>query len=321
MIASADTPGTPAIATAALTRRFDELTAVDAVTLEVPRGAVFGLLGPDGAGKSTLITMLATVQRPSDGEAHVLGHSVVGEAEQIKPRIGYMSQRFSMYPDLTVAENLEFFSRVRGVPRPVRRERATRLLAQMGMERFSDRLADRLSGGMKQKLMLAATLMTEPDLLLLDEPTTGVDPVSRREFWRIIAGLHRAGKTVLVATPYMDEAERCTAIAFMDSGRITRTGSPASIKARVPGTLFEVTASPQHDALTTLGTLPGVTSAHMLGETIRVLVAAGGPDADGLRAAVERGSSERAGGRVSRSERVPVDMEAAFAFLAEEGVR
>ena len=137
-----------------------------------------------------------------------------------------MSQRFSMYPDLTVAENLEYFARLRGVARELRAERAPRLLEQMGMAQFADRLADKLSGGMKQKLMLASTLMTEPDVLLLDEPTTGVDPVSRREFWRIIASLHRAGKTVFVATPYMDEAERCTDIAFMDSGRLTETGTP-----------------------------------------------------------------------------------------------
>jgi len=145
-----------------------------------------------------------------------------------------MSQRYSMYPDLTVAENLEFFSRLRAVPASVRPERAERLLEQMGMERFADRLADRLSGGMKQKLMLACTLMTEPDVLLLDEPTTGVDPVSRREFWRIIASLHRTGKTVLVATPYMDEAERCTEVAFMDSGQLTETGRPPRSRSGCP---------------------------------------------------------------------------------------
>jgi ABC-2 type transport system ATP-binding protein len=301
-----------AIATDGLTKRFGELTAVDAVTLAVEPGEVFGLLGPDGAGKSTLITMLATVQLPSAGDAHVLGRSVVTEASAVKPRIGYMSQRFSMYPDLTVDENLEFFARLRGVPTAVRRERAPRLLSQMGMERFGDRLADKLSGGMKQKLMLASTLMTEPDVLLLDEPTTGVDPVSRREFWRIIAALHRAGKTVLVATPYMDEAERCSRIAFMDDGRITESGTPSRIKARVPGTLVEIAAEPQRDSVATLAALPGVRAANVLGEAVRVLVADGGPSVADLRAALES-----AGFVVDRAHEVAIDMEAAFAYLAD----
>ncbi len=306
----------PALKVEALTKRFGEITAVDGVSFEVARGAVFGLLGSDGAGKSTLITMLATVQRPTKGDAWVLGESVAGSPDAIKPHIGYMSQRFSMYPDLTVAENLEFFARLRGVPRDVRRERAPRLLAQMGMAQFGDRLADKLSGGMKQKLMLASTLMTEPELLLLDEPTTGVDPVSRREFWRIIASLHRAGKTVFVATPYMDEAERCTGIAFMDSGRFTESGTPAAIKSRVPGRLIEVVAEPQRDAVAAVQSLPGVLSATVLGEAVRVMIAEDGPDAAALS-----GKLSEAGLTVERAREVPVDMEAAFAYLAETGGR
>lgn len=301
-----------AVATDALTKRFGDLAAVDGVDLRVERGAVFGLLGPDGAGKSTLITMLATVQKPTGGDAFVLGTSVVGDPDGVKPRIGYMSQRFSMYPDLTVDENIEFFARLRGVPREVRRERAPRLLAQMGMERFGARLADRLSGGMKQKLMLASTLMTEPDVLLLDEPTTGVDPVSRREFWAIIARLHDEGKTVLVATPYMDEAERCTHIAFMDAGRFTDTGTPAQIKARVPGTVIELVAEPQRTAVERLAEMPGIASAHVLGEAVRVLVAPGGPSPESLAETLRADGLE-----VSRSHAIAADMEAAFAYLAE----
>jgi ABC-2 type transport system ATP-binding protein len=301
-----------AIEARGLSKSFGSLAAVDEVELAVPEGAVFGLLGPDGAGKSTLITMLATVQHPSSGDARILGASVTSEPERVKPRIGYMSQRYSMYPDLTVAENLEFFSRLRAVPASVRPERAERLLEQMGMERFADRLADRLSGGMKQKLMLACTLMTEPDVLLLDEPTTGVDPVSRREFWRIIASLHRTGKTVLVATPYMDEAERCTEVAFMDSGQLTETGTPAEIKKRVPGTLIEVAASRQRDVVAAAMQLPGVASALVLGDAVRVLVESDGPGPEQLRAALG------AQGLATDSARtVPIDMEAAFAFLAE----
>ncbi len=218
-----------------LTRRFGRaVTAVDAVTLQAPAGSVFGLVGPDGAGKSTLIRMLATVLAPSEGDALVFGESVVTQAAAVKPRIGYLSQRFSLYPDLTVAENLAFFGRLRGVPRAEMRARSKRLLEFAGLSGFANRRAEHLSGGMRQKLALAVTLMHGPDLLLLDEPTTGVDPVSRREFWRIISGLRRDGITVFLATPYMDEAERCTRIAFMDEGRILLHDTPAALKARVP---------------------------------------------------------------------------------------
>lgn len=301
-----------AIETEALSRRFGGFAAVDDVTLTVDEGAVFGLLGPDGAGKSTLITMLATVLAPTAGDARIFGMSVTSETQRVKPRIGYMSQRFSMYPDLSVNENLEYFARLRGVPAPDRRERAPRLLEQMGMEQFGDRLAEKLSGGMKQKLMLASTLMTEPDLLLLDEPTTGVDPVSRREFWRIIATLHRRGKTVFVATPYMDEAERCTRVAFMDGGRIVIEDTPAAIKHAVPGTLLEIIAFPQHEAVEALSAMPRVSSAHVLGESVRALVETDGPSPDVIAQELESAGLEVQGSHVAS-----MDMEAAFAYLAE----
>lgn len=295
-----------------LRRTFHDVVAVDELELKVRTGAIYGVLGPDGAGKSTLIRMLATVLRPDSGDATVFGTSTVHAPRHVTGRIGYMSQRFSMYPDLTVAENLEFFSTIRGVPRQVRAERATHLLESMGLLEFADRQAQYLSGGMKQKLMLAATLMHEPELLLLDEPTTGVDPVSRREFWRIIAGLHRSGKTVIVATPYMDEAERCTAISFMESGRIVRTGTPAEVKALVPGRLYEVVSHDPRAALEAVQSVPGVRSAHLLGDVVRVLCAADGPDeaelADRLYAADVPPDAVR---------RARVDMEAVFAYLAE----
>ncbi|MDO9557711.1 MAG: ABC transporter ATP-binding protein [Coriobacteriia bacterium] len=222
-----------AIETRSLVHRFGDLAAVDDVSLTVPRGALFGLLGPDGAGKSTFIRMLATVLAPSDGDAFVFGHSAAHDPNAIKPRIGYMSQTFSLYPDLTVRENLDFFAALRGTPRHEMGARAARLLEFSGLTEFASRQAQYLSGGMKQKLALAVTLMHEPDLLLLDEPTTGVDPVARREFWRIIAGLHRQGITVLVATPYMDEAERCTEVVFLDSGRVLLHDTPRHLKQRV----------------------------------------------------------------------------------------
>ena len=295
-----------AVSASGLVKHFGAVRAVDGVDLTVASGAVFGLLGPDGAGKSTLIRMLATVLAPDAGEAEIVGSSL-RQPGRITGRIGYMSQKFSMYPDLSVAENLEFFARVRGVPRQRRRARASELLESMGMAQFTRRQARFLSGGMKQKLMLASTLMHEPDLLLLDEPTTGVDPVSRREFWRILADIHAEGKTVLVATPYMDEAERCTHIAFMDAGRIAHSGTPGQLKASVPGTLVEVAAGDPRAAIAALSAAPGIVSTHLLGDVVRVLTTG---DPDDLRPML---SSE---GIAADVHRVTIDMESVFAYLA-----
>ncbi len=302
-------PATLAIDAAGLGRRFGDVRAVDGVDLQIAKGAVFGLLGPDGAGKSTLIRMLATVLTPDQGDAVVEGHSVRRAAAKVTPLIGYMSQKFSLYPDLTVAENIDFFAKLRGVPTVERRSRMLELLEGMGLAEFLDRQAGRLSGGMKQKLFLASTLMHRPDLLLLDEPTTGVDPVSRREFWRILAGLHRQGTTVLVATPYMDEAERCTDVAFLDAGVVRHRGTPAQIKALVPGTLYEVQAGAPRAALAALQQLAGVLSVHLYGDIVRVLLETDDPQP--LRNALANA------GVAADVRPTPVDMETAFAFLAE----
>ncbi len=224
-----------AIEACGLTRRFgSDILAVDGVDLSVSEGEVFGLIGPDGAGKSTLIRMLATVLSPSEGDADVFGHSVTDDPSPVRGLVGYMSQSFSLYPDLSVLENMEFFARLRGVPSDEVFERIDEMLTFAGLLDFLERRAEHLSGGMKQKLSLAVTLLHKPRLLLLDEPTTGVDPVARREFWRMIARLHHQGITVLVATPYMDEAERCTRVAFMDGGRFRLVDTPDDIKASVP---------------------------------------------------------------------------------------
>lgn len=295
-----------------LSRSFGTNRAVDGVDLTIPSGMIFGLLGPDGAGKSTLIRMLATVLAPKTGDAAIFGNSVRRSPDRVIPRIGYMSQHFSMYPDLSVAENLNFFATLRGIGRAERGRRAAELMSAMGLVEFASRRARHLSGGMKQKLMLAATLMHQPDLLLLDEPTTGVDPLSRREFWRILAGLHRAGKTVLVATPYMDEAERCSYLAFLSGGRIIREGSPADIKAVVPGTLFELTTLQPRAVLAAATGIPHVRSAHLYGDVVRVMWT--GDD----RGAAELASGLLAAGvPVSAVRPARVDMEAAFAFLTE----
>ncbi len=299
----------PAIEASGLRRTFGDIVAVDGVELSVPPGAVLGLLGPDGAGKSTLIRMLATVLRPDAGDARVQGFSVTRQAAQVTPRIGYMSQKFALYPDLTVAENIEFFARLRGVPAGERKERSHQLLAGMGLADFLDRQAGRLSGGMKQKLFLATTLMHRPEVLLLDEPTTGVDPVSRREFWRILADLHRAGTTVLVATPYMDEAERCTDVIFLDGGRVRHHGSPAQIKALVPGRLFELRTTEPRAALAIIEGLPGVLAAHLYGDIVRVVL-----DVQDVAQAETVLAQAGVSGAVRAAE---VDMETAFAVLAE----
>lgn len=311
MTATTTPQGAGAIRAHALRRSFGDVIAVESVDLDIAAGAVFGLLGPDGAGKSTLIRMLATVLRPDSGDAEVFGHSVTTARDQVTPRIGYMSQRFSMYPDLSVAENLDFFATIRGVGKADRRTRAKSLLEGMGLDEFTKRQAQYLSGGMKQKLMLATTLMHEPDLLLLDEPTTGVDPVSRREFWRILAGLHREGRTVLVATPYMDEAERCTQVAFLDHGRIQRSGSPDEIKAQVPGQLLEIAAAEPRAAMAVAQAVPGVTSVHLLGDVVRVLWAPEGDPEAALSAALA------AAGLDGTVREVAPDMETVFAYLAE----
>jgi ABC-2 type transport system ATP-binding protein len=306
-----DTNAAPAIDIRDLRREFRQVKAVDGVTMEVRRGEVFGLVGPDGAGKSTLIRMLATVLAPTSGDALVFGHSVVSDPHAVKPRIGYMSQAFSLYGDLTVQENLDFFAELRGVPRHEMASRADRLLEFSGLTEFRQRQAQFLSGGMKQKLALAATLISEPDLLFLDEPTTGVDPVSRREFWKIISGLHRQGITVFVATPYMDEADRCDEIAFMTQGRIILRDTPAGMKRRVPGRVIEVAVSDYRGAMPVLRALSCVVSLEVSGEMLRVLV---GREADACESTLRAALTE-AGFAVERVTPVATDLEMAFATL------
>ena len=296
-----------------LVKEFRSVTAVDHVSMQVAKGEVFGLVGPDGAGKSTLIRMLATTLAPTSGDAYIFGKSVLTDPHDVKPRIGYMSQAFSLYGDLTVAENLRFFAELRGVQHSEMEARSKRLLEFSGLTEFEKRQARNLSGGMKQKLALAATLISEPDLLFLDEPTTGVDPVSRREFWRIISDLHRQGITVFVATPYMDEADRCNEIAFMTQGRIILRDTPAGMKRRVPGRILEVALPNYRAAMPLVRSLPFVKSLEVSGELLRVLVARDDEyaNAEGdLRAALTGG-----GFTVEHIRPAPTDLEMAFATL------
>lgn len=277
------------ITTEALTRRFGSVTAVDGVSLEVRPGEIFGLLGPDGAGKTTLFRMLATVLPPTSGEAQIAGIPIGAGAEQVKARTGYMPQAFSLYGDLTVLENLRFVADVYGVPRGQFAPRLERLLAASSLGPFVDRRAEHLSGGMRQKLALAASLIHEPQVLLLDEPTTGVDPVSRREFWQILYDLNARGMTVLVATPYMDEAERCTRVALMHRSRILDVDTPAAMKTRLEGIVIEVIASPRRQALELARALPDVRQATVFGHALHLVASDAGAQPRIARALREAG--------------------------------
>jgi ABC-2 type transport system ATP-binding protein len=214
-----------------LTRRFGSLTAVDRLNLTVSSGEIFGLVGPDGAGKTTTLRMLCSLVDPSEGSAIVAGHDVVREPQAVKDRIGYMAQRFGLYLDLSVQENMDFYADLFGVVGSERAELSTRLLRMTRMEPFLKRQAGQLSGGMKQKLALMCTLLHRPQILLLDEPTNGVDPVSRRDFWAILYQLLKEGITILMATAYLDEAERCNRVGLMHRGKLIRCDAPDALKS------------------------------------------------------------------------------------------
>jgi len=235
-----------------LTKRFGDLVAVDHLSVEVAQGEVYGLVGPDGAGKTTTMRLLTAIMDPTSGDAWVAGHHVVREAEPIKERIGYMAQRFGLYPDLTVMENMNFYADIYSVPRKNRRERIDGLLGFSNLTPFKKRLARNLSGGMKQKLGLACALIHTPEVLFLDEPTNGVDPVSRRDFWRILYQLVQQKVTIFVSTAYLDEAERCHRVGLMHQGKIFASGTPAEIKKLMPGVIVEVRTSHPRKAVAVL---------------------------------------------------------------------
>lgn len=272
----------------ALTRRFGTLTAVDGISFDVQHGELFGLVGPDGAGKTTTLRMLAGVLPPTSGDALVRNISVGRDAEAVKEHIAYMSQRFGLYADLSVRENIDFYADLYQVPWRERAERLERLYHFSNLGPFANRLAGQLSGGMQQKLGLCCALIHQPQILLLDEPTFGVDPISRRELWLILQEMIAQGVTVFMATSYMDEAERCDRVALLDRGRIVALDVPHALRRGLGGVMLAVQMDNLRAAAALLATVPQVGRANLFGNVLHVVLPAGADDWPVARAALER---------------------------------
>lgn len=260
------------IAVSELTKRFPGVLAVDRLSFSAAPGEIFGLVGPDGAGKTTTLRMLAGVLPPDQGWARVAGCDVVDDPEGVKNHISYMPQRFGLYDDLTVEENIRFYADLFGVTRRHREQRAARLLAASGMSEFRHRLAGKLSGGMKQKLGLTCALIHTPQVILLDEPTLGVDPISRRDFWRILYELLAEGVTILISTSYLDEAERCHRLALLHQGRLLFCDTPARLKTRLPGAVVAVRSPEARRLRDVLTGADGVTGLVLVGDGVHLMV-------------------------------------------------
>jgi ABC-2 type transport system ATP-binding protein len=274
-----------------LTRRFGALTAVDGLTFTVQAGELFGLVAPDGAGKTTTLRMLAGILAPTSGDATVAGFSVSRQPDRIRSHIAYMAQRFGLYEDLTVMENLGFYADLYQVGRAERGRRIDRLFAFSNLGPFRDRLAGQLSGGMKQKLALSCALVHRPRILLLDEPTFGVDPISRRDLWRILREMNADGVTILVSTAYLDEAERCHRVALLHEGRLLALDAPDALRSSLDGDVIAVRAADPRRARDLLRALPQVRRAALFGETVRAVVAPE-TEAGTLRSALEASGTE-----------------------------
>jgi ABC-2 type transport system ATP-binding protein len=265
-------PAGAAVEVNGLTKHFGAVTAVDNLSFSVRPGEIFGLVGPDGAGKTTAMRMFASVMRPDAGSIVIDGIDVLAHPEQTKRHVSYMPQRFGLYEDLTVEENIRFYADLFEVPRELWQTRAQSMLVASDMTQFRKRLAGQLSGGMKQKLGLTCSLVHTPRVLLLDEPTTGVDPLSRREFWQILYSLRAEGVAMLISTAYLDEAERCDRLALLHRGTMMYCDTPAKLKARMPGAMLEIAAPEPRKLRDVLLPLPGVASVLLVGNGAHVHV-------------------------------------------------
>lgn len=259
-----------------LTKRYSKNSSDDpalaSIDFSIGEGQLYGLVGPDGAGKTTLLRILATVMEPTSGSAQLAGFDVMKQSEDVRALLGYMPQAFSLYPDLTVMENLKFFADINGVSAQKQKTRIAELLEFARLTEFTARRSENLSGGMRKKLALACALVHEPKILLLDEPTTGVDPVSRRELWRLLSKVIQQGVTVLVSTPYMDEAERCNTVSIINQGRILISGAPAELEAQLPFKIVEVKAKPRRALRAMADRTEGVISWRAVGDRLRLSV-------------------------------------------------
>jgi len=300
----------PIIAAQNLSRDFKSTRAVNALDLDIYPGVLFGLVGPDGAGKTTTLRLLAGLLNITEGSATVAGFDLGSQAEAIKPHIGYMAQQFSLYAELSVLENLQFFSDIYDVPSKELKERTERLLAFAGLSEFKERRAGHLSGGMQKKLALACTLIHQPDILLLDEPTTGVDPISRREFWNILTELHLQGTTIIVSTPYMDEADRCSLVGLMYEGKMMVIDTPTAIRSQIEGDLIQIYPEDWQTAHDLIIKLPGVNEVQTYGEALHILVDSGKKRLAEIEQAIKKNEIEYTNARIA-----PARMEEAFISL------
>jgi len=305
-------PATAAIEVNGLTKRFGALTAVENLSFSVHPGEIFGLVGPDGAGKTTTMRMLASVMRPDAGRITIDGIDVLAQPEQAKRHVSYMPQRFGLYEDLTVDENIRFYADLFEVPQNVWRSRAEAMLAAADMTPFRRRLAGQLSGGMKQKLGLTCSLVHTPRVLLLDEPTTGVDPVSRREFWQILYSLRSEGVAMVISTAYLDEAERCDRLALLHKGAMMYCDTPAGLKARMPGAMLKIIAVDPRRVRDAVRAMAGVRDVMLAGIGVHVHV--DGP----ARLAQIAATLAQAGLAVSRIDVVAPTIEDLFVSLLEK---
>jgi ABC-2 type transport system ATP-binding protein len=300
-----------------LTKQFDHFTAVDHISFTIPRGQIFGFLGPNGAGKTTTIRMLLGLLKPTSGAATVLGFDIVKQSEEIRKRIGYMSQKFSLYNDLTVEENLNFYGGTYGVRRERLRQRKRYILKMAGLEGRERELTKNLAGGWKQRLALGTAIIHEPEMLFLDEPTAGVDPISRRAFWNLLYELAEGGTTIMVTTHYMDEAEHCQSLAFIQRGRLVAMGSPQEIKTHeMHGQVLEVACDQPDVAIPTLRQLETFEEVSLYGALIHVV----SEDPDAHRLLIEQALRDQ-GVQVTSIDRIAPSLEDVFIASARRQER